>query len=601
MGDDGDLGMSTRVAVLGGGIAGLSAAHHLVRANVADVHVYEASDAVGGKARSQWIDLDGHGTGYPGEHGFRFFPHFYKHVTDTMRSTPVADGETAWDRLVEPSKVGVAGDGQMITIDRPVPFTDVLRVFDTLRTIYSTPGITAADISRFLGVLVRFACSSPVRRKEQIDKLAWTEYVGDESYSDAFRALVLKASQSLSAMRASESSAATIGAISLQMMFQFGSGDGQKTDAILNGPTDESWLQPWQAHLESRGVRFKLGCALTGLEVDRRSGAIRAAKFGSKEVRADYFIAALPLEAFAAIVEGSGLAEEDRGLRPLLELRDRAAGDMVGLQFYLRQRCPIVHGHVQYPATPFALTSVSQAQFWKTPPEARVPGCRDVLSVILSDWTTPGTEGLAARDYRSRDELLGEVWRQMKAALPAGALDDDDVIGSHLDRNVGLEPFRNSTPLLIHPVGQWALRPRAQCAIPNLFLASDYVRTHTDLASMEGADEAARRAVRAVLDRMEIDRSEWPAVVPFSDGVAFDAAKAVDDVLFRLGVGTLPEIEPGAVPEIRSRVEESTDLDYASGERILRVLDHVGDLPQIDWSDPDPGALDAWRSWLVTL
>ena len=46
----------------------------------------------------------------------------------------------------------------------------------------------------------------------------------------------------------------------------------------------------------------------------------------------------------------------------------------------------------------------------------------------------------------------------------------------------------------------WRLRPEAATAIPNLFLASDYVRTHTDLATMEGANEAARRAVNAILD-----------------------------------------------------------------------------------------------------
>ena len=37
-------------------------------------------------------------------------------------------------------------------------------------------------------------------------------------------------------------------------------------------------------------------------------------------------------------------------------------------------------------------------------------------------------------------------------------------------------------------------------SIPNLFLASDYVRTYTDLATMEGANEAARRAVNGILD-----------------------------------------------------------------------------------------------------
>src|SRR5262249_52815529 len=54
-------------------------------------------------------------------------------------------------------------------------------------------------------------------------------------------------------------------------------------------------------------------------------------------------------------------------------------------------------------------------------------------------------------------------------------------------------------PLLVNAVRTWAHRPDAFTNIPNLFLASDYVRTFTDLATMEGANEAARRAVNAIL------------------------------------------------------------------------------------------------------
>ncbi len=66
-------------------------------------------------------------------------------------------------------------------------------------------------------------------------------------------------------------------------------------------------------------------------------------------------------------------------------------------------------------------------------------------------------------------------------------------------------------------VDTWALRPEATTAIPNLFLASDYVRTHTDLATMEGANEAARRAVNGLLDAVKFDgpRCElWPLHEP---------------------------------------------------------------------------------------
>jgi hypothetical protein len=59
----------------------------------------------------------------------------------------------------------------------------------------------------------------------------------------------------------------------------------------------------------------------------------------------------------------------------------------------------------------------------------------------------------------------------------------------------------NLEPLLINTAGSWADRPPVTTRIPNLLLAADYVRTNTDLATMEGANEAARRAVNAILDR----------------------------------------------------------------------------------------------------
>ena len=81
-----------RVAVLGGGMAGLTAAHELAERGF-KVTVYEPA-AWGGKARS--IPVAGTGRGgrrdLPGEHGFRFFPGFYHHVPDTMRRIPFGRG-----------------------------------------------------------------------------------------------------------------------------------------------------------------------------------------------------------------------------------------------------------------------------------------------------------------------------------------------------------------------------------------------------------------------------------------------------------------------------------------------------------------------------
>lgn len=90
-----------RVVVVGGGVAGLSAALELAERNF-QVTVYERKE-LGGKARS--IPVPQTATGgrpaLPGEHGFRFFPGFYWNLGDTMRRIPFAGNQQgAWSNLV---------------------------------------------------------------------------------------------------------------------------------------------------------------------------------------------------------------------------------------------------------------------------------------------------------------------------------------------------------------------------------------------------------------------------------------------------------------------------------------------------------------------
>jgi hypothetical protein len=88
------------VAVFGGGIAGLTAAHELVERGF-DVTVYERR-AWGGKARS--TEVPGSGVGdrkpLPGEHGYRVPFGCYQNLPDTMRRIPFgANPNGVFDKL----------------------------------------------------------------------------------------------------------------------------------------------------------------------------------------------------------------------------------------------------------------------------------------------------------------------------------------------------------------------------------------------------------------------------------------------------------------------------------------------------------------------
>src|SRR5271154_1490228 len=118
------MAVPTRVIVLGGGVAGMSAAHELIERGF-EVVVLERSDTAGGKARSVPVVDEGErrsghqlaegsvgpiGHRLPGEHGFRFFPGFYKHVIDTMRRIPSFDGRKVADHLVPTTRVAFTPD-----------------------------------------------------------------------------------------------------------------------------------------------------------------------------------------------------------------------------------------------------------------------------------------------------------------------------------------------------------------------------------------------------------------------------------------------------------------------------------------------------------
>jgi 15-cis-phytoene desaturase len=88
---------------------------------------------------------------------------------------------------------------------------------------------------------------------------------------------------------------------------------------------------------------------------------------------------------------------------------------------------------------------------------------------------------------------------------------------------------------MVNTAGSLQYRPEAFTEVPNLFLASDYVKTYTDVACMEAANEAARRAVNAVLDRVG---STMPraSVWPLREPDFFDPLIEYDRLRFRLGL-----------------------------------------------------------------
>jgi uncharacterized protein with NAD-binding domain and iron-sulfur cluster len=540
------------VAILGGGVAGLTAAHELAELGF-HVEVYEKRSIAqaGGKARSVHVPesaTDGRSP-LPGEHGFRFFPGFYRHVPNTMERIRASDGAApVFDHLVETTEGLFASATQTIVLPggRPKTIGQVHDVVLAVRQLAQL-GIGVDELDYFAERLVVYLTSCDDRRYDEWEHMSWWTFVDADNHTQVYQDYLADGmTRALVAARAKEISARTCANVIVQLLLCTGT---PQADRLLNGPTNDVWINPWIAYLISRGVRFhdqtevtqilSSGTEVTGLTIT----SVGDPPGHSSTVTAEYYIAAVPVEIMARLVTPAML-EVAPTLAGLARLAQNTRW-MNGIQFYLDRPTPIVHGHVVYPDTRFRLTSVSQAQFWpdfdfKTVGDGSV---NDVLSVDISDWTTPGVIFDKPAMELSPDQIRQEVWAQLTTALNRDGvtrLADGSLRSWYLDSDIvppsaGTQAA-NLEPLLVNTAGSWDNRPKATIGLNNLFLAGDYVRTNTDLATMEAANESARSAVNGMLDRLEANGGR-PGIArcqvwPLTEPDIFQPLRRADQVLY---------------------------------------------------------------------
>ena len=541
------------VAVLGGGMAGLAAAHELAERGFR-VHVYERN-ALGGKARSIGVPRSA-GPGrrpLPGEHGFRFFPGFYHHVPDSMRRIPVRGNKNGvWDnfRDATETKSPRTGGRADATLFGVAPDPEAAATPGGLQRILveemvKQQGVRPDEAEFFANRLHVFLTSSDQRRYGQWEHTTWWDFVRAEGKSDEYKKVIARGlTRSLVAAKETVASTRTIGnmAEAFVMNFQNRGNDGSP-DRVLNAPTNEAWIRPWVHHLRRMGVHFHVGQSVEALEL--RKGRIASARTRDRRGRrrridADWFVCAMPVERARRLWTPRILRRD-----PRLEQMDKLHTDwMVGIQYYLRRPVDFPKGHVTFVDAPWALTALTQAQFWDKIDFKRRYGrgtAVDCLSVDISDWDSPGILYRKPAKRCTRRQIEREVWAQMKAHLEdngESVLPNDVLDTWFLDPGIRWSKKarrnRNETPLLVNTAGSWDRRPKPRTKIPNLFLAGDYVQTDIDLATMEGANESGREAVNQLLDAAG-SKKQPARKYKLYDPPEYEAEKRADAQLYAQG------------------------------------------------------------------
>jgi uncharacterized protein with NAD-binding domain and iron-sulfur cluster len=265
--------MPEKVIIIGGGVGGLTAAHELIERGF-EVHLYERRTFYGGKAASQRDNTGDparpEDTGRPKEHGFRFYPGWYRHLPDTLSRIryrgPRAyqEARTVLDNLVPVEREMLAWyERDPITLLTHVPRTlGQARTARAFVSEFAKLGLAPGELTFFVHRMATFLVTPDARRAELFESMTWWDYLEAESKSAAYQELILATTRLMVAAKAKEASAYTIGRLALRTF-----ADALATiDRVMDGPTNEMWIDPWVAQLKGLGVKFHPGWELDRIE-----------------------------------------------------------------------------------------------------------------------------------------------------------------------------------------------------------------------------------------------------------------------------------------------------------------------------------------------
>ena len=208
----------------------------------------------------------------PGEHGFRFFPSYYRHLRSTLERIPLFEsddksnpqltqklsGRTVIDNLVNTPVQALAGSETNPMLYPRTPTKSLFCALLQLQDVLQERGYRASDIQYFILRLMRFMTTGSKRREAELEDISWWDYLRGRNcqtdeptfqYSERFAKDVTESPRVLAAFDGLWGDARTNGSTFVQLILNQLI-DTPDVDQVLNAPSTEAWFEHWQKYLQ---------------------------------------------------------------------------------------------------------------------------------------------------------------------------------------------------------------------------------------------------------------------------------------------------------------------------------------------------------------
>lgn len=454
-----------RVGIVGGGLAGLSTAAHLLLAAPGDfaVEVLEAAPFAGGQCAS-WRDARGR----PLETGIHLAFPWYHNLAALAAAIghPLPLRETDGNYYVCNGATG--------RVDTLLAGKSVLKTLGGLATF---PGLTPGErwqLARLIGRILRMDDAATEAR----DGETVAEFLAGQGATPALAGQLALAAVTIQGLRPEEAGATSF----LKFLRTMYGSTGRFDTAFFGAPLGDALVEPLVAFIRRRGGRVRTGCPVSAIEPCADGPALRLPD-GSRQPF-DHLVAAVPGHALPALVPPAfreqppfaGLA----GLRetPIVTLTlwyDRKV--LADGNVYISNRD---HRH-----GPVFDAVADKADHWRDWPGLNHPG--SILQVLIDaadDVAGVADDALVARAVAD----LGRFFPGCRGVRPV-----DATVLRLTGTYCGTRP------------GYWSRVPRTPATgVPGLWLAGDYTT-----GPYHYGMESAVRSGREVANRLLAARG-WP-------------------------------------------------------------------------------------------
>jgi hypothetical protein len=496
-------GQKPRVAVIGGGIAGLTCAVKLLRAGC-DVTIYEAKDRLGGNIASEYKTRDASGASVkvlPGEVPQDVYPHifpdwyanFWRLLEDELQITRQSHFEARWGVKV---------------LDKPAPGqTDrhykVLEYAPTLTAVMNTLKsglLSIPDFVLFVFLNLDLAAMPPdPEQHAMLNMLDVNGFFYSRGYStDLVAELQNYIITVIWSLPSSMTAASTYQAF---IKHQLSASSPSAPYAwMLKGSLHEEVILPLGARLAQLGGKIRTGAKAASVEVVGGAPRITFGPAGEVET-AEYVVLAVPGMELSDLVRRGEPGARLMDKVPALSQIKRTWGEAIPVvNIYFTKRLTDIPAEiVGLRQSHCDLTFLDISQLWTAlKPGAAEPDTaqRDVTVLVLA---ASNAYAIPASDPEEQAILM---IRRLAEYLP-GQFDPGNHWGESPDIDWTRTVVRSNEGhlLFVDDVGSKAWRPVTSYeALPNVFFAGDVCQTDVSMATVEAAVQSGLMAAQALYD-----------------------------------------------------------------------------------------------------